>query len=194
MKEKGMKIFGLILVVIFVVLAAIQGLTNTYDYNAESKANIATSTYYDYKWYSLKTNRNKISTSKVSTKTSSVSKKKIAKFTNKTKTKQSYEYSYSKTLEGSVSLGAKVPLKAIELEAGCSVSYSTTTTISATVTVPKKKSYTVYKQNNKDVTKYKSTIQMQIYYPKKGWKNASTPVTSNSTVYEYYPEIIISNK
>ena len=159
---------------------------------ATAKADVATSTYYDYQWWKLWTYRNKITTSLYSNSTATGTNSTVLCAKNTTSTKQSYGYSYSKTLSASVSLGAKVPVKAVELEAGGSVSYSTTTTISASVSVPAKTTYYVKKRTDTKSNKYKNIIQNQYLAVNGNWYNNGSSSTVYSTVTNKYPTITIT--
>lgn len=159
--------------------------------NIEECVTGATSTVYDYKWWTAWTYRNKIVTSKASTKTSTISKDKVASFKNKTNVSQTYEYEYSQTLAGSVNLGANIPIKAIEVEVGGEVSYSTTT-IKANVKVPKNKTYTVYKKKKQDEIKFNNTVQKQHYLIlDNSWNNEGAAYKDTSKFTKKYPEIVI---
>lgn len=156
------------------------------------QASLATSTYYDTKWWALWTIRDKIKTSYYSGSTSYGTKSTVLCAKNSSVVSQNYGYSYTKALSGEVSLGASVPVKAIELEVGAKVSYSTSTTISASVTVPKKTTYYVYKRQDTSSKKYKSIVQNQWYYTDGTWKDSGSAKTVYSTVKQKYPTIIIS--
>lgn len=156
------------------------------------KTNVATSTYYDYKWWVLFTSRDKITTSLYSTSTSNGTKSTVLKAVNTTSQPQKFGYSYSRSLSGEISLGASVPVKAIELEVGGKVSYSTTTTISTETTVPAKTTHYVYRRQDSNIRKFKNIVQNQLLYTDGSWRNNGSSKTVYSTFTEKYPTIIIS--
>lgn len=155
-------------------------------------SNLATSTYYDYKWWALWTARDKITTSYSSKSTTPGTKSTVLNAINNTSQIQSYGYSYTKELSGTVSLGASIPIKAIELEVGAEVSYKYSETVSANVSVPAHHTYIVYKSQDKKDTKYKNIVQNQLFYTDGTWKNNGSARTEYSTWTEKYPTITIS--
>jgi len=161
-----------------------------------SSSKTAATTYYDYKWWSLATIRNRIDSNFASSSLSYGEKSLVAKFTNNTKKKQNYQYSYNYTLKGTFNLGVKVPVKAIELTAGGSISWHTAKTYSANVTVPPKKTYKVYLRDATETRKYYSKVQRQDLYiflkKSPAWVNIGAPSSTTSTTKSKFPNIIIS--
>ena len=160
---------------------------------ASDYAGTATSTYYNTKWYTLWTIRDKIVSTKTGSSVTTGSPSIVLRGENNTSVTQKFSYSYSKTLSASASLGAKVPAGAIELEFGGSISYSSTTTISAEVSVPAHHAYSVKKRQDTRKNNFRSTVQEQWLYTDGSWRNEGSPSTVYSTVTESYTTLVISN-
>lgn len=141
--------------------------------------NVATSTVYDYSWVILAGYRYKLTT-KYKGKTTSYSSYSVAdEFTNKTKNPVTHTFEDSRTTESSVSLGAKVTCKAIETEAGVSVTYSKTLTYNTEMEVPKKSKRILKVRTRYDKKKFSTKVQAQLYVAFK-WRNRSKPSTKTS--------------
>ncbi|MCL2785378.1 MAG: hypothetical protein FWD55_08080 [Propionibacteriaceae bacterium] len=151
--------------------------------------------YYDYKWWTLYTYRDVITSSVYDDKPVVLGAKTVIKTcTNSTTITQTCSYSQSATTTMSVSLGAGVSIKAIELEASGSVSYSTTKTYSETLNVPAKTTYKAQLAYDLKEKVYKNIVQNQKYTIKASgitvtgsWVNNGASKTVYSTTKHKYP-------
>jgi hypothetical protein len=165
-----------------------------------NNANLAASTYHDYTDPLLKLKRNKIvTTKKGKTKTTHGSKSRVFRMKNIYTETIEAKYSYKKSTSGKITLGASVPIKAIELKVGGEVKYSYTTTVSSTVPIKPGKTVTIHKRQNTDKKTYKNDVTEQQkvsllpYYDRWAWANMKS-YTTESVWTTKYPELIVSKK
>jgi hypothetical protein len=163
-------------VVAFILCATILCAGGTFVAN-----NAATSTVYDYKWWTLYTGRNKITTSYSSTSTSFGAYSTVDSFKNKKSFSVTHSFSDEETKSATISLGAKVPIKAIEAEVGGSVTYSKTKTYKTSVSVPAYKEFKLQCRVRTEKIKYSSKIQFQLLYTDGKWRNSGKSSTKKST-------------
>ena len=154
-----------------------------------TSADMATTTTYDYKWWSVNTIRNKLDTSYKSKSTSYSTYTTADTFSNETKKPVKHTFEDSRTSSSSVNLGAKVTVKAVEVEAGGEVRYSRTKTYSTSISVPKKSKMTLKVRTKTEKLKYSSKVQRQdlwIHRDSKKhlytkWQNTGSSSTAVST-------------
>jgi len=144
------KVIGIIALLAVVLMSAPQAM-------GASNSTLGTSTYY----VQALSIRHKIVTTKHAGKATTGSKTTVLTASNKTSSKQKFGYKLTTTATGSVTLGASVPVKAINLEAGVTVSYSRQVTVSASITVPAHKTYHVYRATRTVTTPFTSVVQLQ---------------------------------
>lgn len=184
MKKKGLSLLmGALLLVSTFVPGFAQGMS-------ANQADVA-STTYDYKWWALATVRNKVDTSYVSTSTSFTQYATMDSFTNSKTYAVEHKFSDSATKSSSVSLGAKVPIKAIELEFGGEVSYSNTRAYETTISVPGKDTVALKMRTRTESMKYSSVVQRQDLYTDLVWRNVGSSSTSSSTQTVKSPDWIV---
>lgn len=162
------------------------------------KLDVATTTY-DYKWWSINTIRNQLKTTYQSKSTSYSTYITVDTFKNTKSYPVSHEFTDETTETSSVSLGTKVTVKAIETEAGKSVSYSKTKSYKTSASVPAKDTMVLKLRTKTEALKYSSKVQRQDNYiwftPSKGfyttWENIGSPTTASSTQTAKSPDWIV---
>ncbi|MCR5584619.1 MAG: hypothetical protein K6F63_04190 [Lachnospiraceae bacterium] len=141
----------------------------------------ASSTTYDYLWYALWTVRNKIDTTYTGSSTSYSSYSTVDSFKNTYSQPASHTFSDSRTKSSSVSVGGKVTVKAVELEAGGTVEYSQTVAYNTTIDVASRSTATLKVRTRTEKKYYSSVIQRQDLYTDGVWRNVGSSSTSSST-------------
>lgn len=177
------------IVITGVLLASITGYgltdcekNNSINGNVETVLinDVATSTTYDYLWWTLYTYRNKLTTTYKSSSVSYGSYSIVDEFNNKTNKSVKHTFEDSRTKSSSVSLGSKVTVKAIELEAGGDVSYSRTVTYNTEISIPKYKKRILKVRTKTQRKKYSTKVQNEYYTVSLKWKKNGKPSTKTS--------------
>lgn len=157
-------------------------------------ADVATSTTYERDWWDLNY-RDKITTTFRSSSTSFDRDGKyteVRSYTKKDKKESGYKFEFSITETASVSLGAKVPVKAIELEAGRAVSYSKTHLDELSwPSLEVGDTISILRRTKKTESIFDSTVQLQGYaFIDKEWINMGSASRTTSYLVETCEEYI----